>query len=282
MKTLLWVASGVAVAIGVLQTPAPRASEPSLLVSLDWLASHVDDPKVAVLAIADERANFERGHIPRAGFVGHMDTLGDGHRLLDATSLAAVLARAGAADDARIVLYGEDPMAVGWLFMAVTSLGHGSHTAILDGNLQSWKKAGHPAATGASAVGRGTLTPRPVPDLIVDAPWVRDHLEDPAIQLLDVRSEREWSGGMIPGAARIRWEELYADLPGGRFKPAPAIRALLERAGVTPGRTAVTYCAVGMRASLMYFAARLAGVPARVYQASWSDWRGRDGYPIAR
>jgi thiosulfate/3-mercaptopyruvate sulfurtransferase len=278
----LTVAAAIVGAASTAGAQSRPAAQPELLVSLDWLKSHAGDPKIAVLDIAGERTEFERGHIPNAGFVGHMETLGDQHRLLNPSDLAAVLARAGAADDTHIVLYGDDGMSVGWLYMALASIGHGGHTSVLDGNLQSWKKAGYPVATGASAAARGTLTARPVSDLVVDAPWVRDHLKDPAIALLDVRSEREWAGGMIPGATRIRWEDLYSDLPAGRFKPAPAIRELLERAGVTPGRTAVTYCAVGMRASLMYFAARLAGIPARVYQGSWSDWRTREGYPVAK
>jgi thiosulfate/3-mercaptopyruvate sulfurtransferase len=284
MRLLLGLLPFVTLLVPALD-PAPvvRAEAASdLLVPLAWLQAHLDDPKVAVLDIASDRAAFERGHIPRAGYVGHMDTVGDGHRLLAAPELAAVLARAGATDETRIVITGEDPMAVGWLFMAVTSIGHGGHTALLDGNLTAWRAAGYPVATGAASGPRGTLTPRPAADVLVDAPWVRDHLDAAAYKLLDVRSEREWRDGMIPGAARIRWEDLYADLDSGRFKPAPAIRELLERAGATPNRTAVTYCAVGMRASLMYFAARLAGIPARVYQGSWSDWRTRPGYPIAR
>jgi len=37
-----------------------------------------------------------------------------------------------------------------------------------------------------------------------------------------------------------------------------------------------------MRASLMYFAARHAGAPARVYVGSFEDWQRQAGFPIAR
>ena len=66
-----------------------------------------------------------------------------------------------------------------------------------------------------------------------------------------------------------------------RFKPKDEIQALLVEAGLAPGQEVVTYCAVGMRASLMYFAARYVGVPSRVYLGSWNDWRQQSGYPIA-
>ena len=48
---------------------------------------------------------------------------------------------------------------------------------------------------------------------------------------------------------------------------------------MAPNQSVVTYCAVGLRASLMYFAARVAGVPARVYVGSWQDWRSDANNP---
>jgi 3-mercaptopyruvate sulfurtransferase SseA len=37
-----------------------------------------------------------------------------------------------------------------------------------------------------------------------------------------------------------------------------------------------------MRASLMYFAARAAGFPAKVYVGSWQDWSRDSKNPIVR
>jgi len=67
-----------------------------------------------------------------------------------------------------------------------------------------------------------------------------------------------------------------------KFKTKDEIQALLAGAGVGPGQEAVTYCAVGMRASLMYWAAQAVGIPARVYVGSWQDWRRDSTNPIAR
>jgi len=55
-----------------------------------------------------------------------------------------------------------------------------------------------------------------------------------------------------------------------------------RKAGVAPGQEVVTYCAVGMRASLMYWAARSVGQPARVYVGSWQDWSRDASNPIAK
>jgi len=44
----------------------------------------------------------------------------------------------------------------------------------------------------------------------------------------------------------------------------------------------VTYCAIGMRASLMFWAAQSVGVPARVYVGSWQDWNRDAKNPIVK
>ena len=67
-----------------------------------------------------------------------------------------------------------------------------------------------------------------------------------------------------------------------KFKSIDAVLALLTKAGVSPGQEVVTYCAVGMRASLMYWAARTAGIPARVYVGSMQDWQRDSANPVVR
>lgn len=56
----------------------------------------------------------------------------------------------------------------------------------------------------------------------------------------------------------------------------------LTEAGVGPAGEAVTYCAIGMRASLMAFAARAVGVTTHLYLASWQDWSKDRSNPIDR
>ena len=259
-----------------------RAAAAPPIVSMEWLNAHVNDRDVAVMDADGETDAFRRAHIPRAGLLGHMDTIGDRHRPLPAATLARALAAAGARDDARIVLYGDDAMSVGWMFGLFASLGHADHVSILDGNLDAWRAAKYPVATGAPAVAAGTLTVKTPPSpVVVDAEWVRQHLQDPSIALADVRSPEEWKKGMIPGAAKLRWQDFYSNVEEGRLKTPDGIRQVFEHAGLG-GRTVVTYCAVGMRASLAYFAARAAGLPVLLYQGSMRDWETHADYPQKR
>jgi thiosulfate/3-mercaptopyruvate sulfurtransferase len=292
MKTmLLLLGSGL-----VLQYPGPDALQasspaghaarqdptPGLVVSPDWLNQHLNDPKVRVIATGD-RAQYDRGHIPGARFISHEDTIShENHALLASAPLAAVLARAGAGDDVRIVLYGDSPMTTGWLFMALASIGHGDHVSMLDGTIEVWRGNGRTVSTAVPPAAPGRLTPKAADDVVVAAPWVRERLEKPGVKLLDVRSDRERANGYLPGSTLVIWRDLFSDPDRAVFKSRDEIRALLARAGVGATDQVVTYCAIGMRASLMYFAARYAGFPARVYVGSFEDWQRHSGYPIVR
>ena len=278
------VMAGAGLVVPQSATPPDAATQdaPGMVVSLDWLNRHLNDPRVRVLATG-ERARYERGHIPGARFVSHDDTLNhESHGLLAPAALAGVLAKAGASDDVRIVLYGESPMTTGWLFMALASIGHGDHVSMLDGNLEAWRSKGHSVSTDVPPAATGRLTPKPAPDVVVTAPWVRERLQTPGVKVLDVRSERERANGYLPGSTLIIWRDLFSNPDQAIFKSRDEIRALLTKAGIGASDQVVTYCAIGMRASLMYFAAKHAGLPARVYVGSFEDWQRQQGYPIVK
>jgi thiosulfate/3-mercaptopyruvate sulfurtransferase len=249
-----------------------------MVVTTAWLADHLSDPLVVVISTDDE-SDYARGHVPGARQIGHMATLGDHHSLVPASQLIGTLAAAGASDDARIVLYGDSAMTTGWIYMAFAAIGHGDHVSILSGNLAVWRAEGRPVSTVVPARGGGSLTVRPAPDVVVDAAWVRSRLDDRAVSILDVRTTEERKAGYVPGSKLVLWQDLFVDPQETRFKSRDDIRRLLADAGLASSRLGVTYCAVGMRASLMYFAARYAGFPVRVYAGSWDDWRRQPGYP---
>jgi thiosulfate/3-mercaptopyruvate sulfurtransferase len=263
----------------VLALLAATGADP--IVSTEWLQAHLTDPQVRVIYVGSQD-DYGHGHIPGARLLDHMVTVGDGHRLAAPDVLARAFVRAGAADGAQVVLYGDSPMATGWVYMALASIGHGDEVSWLDGGMAVWEREKRPTSKAVPAAGNGVLSPLPAPDTLVDAAWVRSRLESPAVKILDVRTKDEWDRGHLPGATLVLWQDLFADPRAMTFKSRDEIRALLARAGVAPNQEVVTYCAVGMRASLMYWAARTAGVPARVYVGSWQDWSRDASNPVVR
>lgn len=271
----------------VLALLAAATVEPT--VSTAWVQAHLSDPQVRVV-FTGERGIYDRGHIPGARFIDHMDTLGmqmNGaamdHRVLPLPDLAVALAaKAGAADGTHIVLYGDSPMQTGWIYMTLAAVGHADDVSMLDGGINLWRAEDRPVSTDVPPAGAGTLTVHPAPDVIVDAAYVKAQLQSPAVKVLDVRTTQEWDRGHLPGATLILWQDLFADQRMLKFKSIEDIRGLFTKAGVAPNQSVVTYCAVGMRASLMYWAARTAGIPARVYVGSWQDWQRDSGNPIVK
>jgi thiosulfate/3-mercaptopyruvate sulfurtransferase len=69
--------------------------------------------------------------------------------------------------------------------------------------------------------------------------------------------------GHIPGALNVPFAEIA---PNGRFLPAAELR---ERLGDEPF---VAYCGSGITACTLVLAGELAGVEARLYPGSWSEW----------
>src|SRR5262245_54895115 len=137
----------------ILALLAATSVEPA--VSTTWLQAHLSDPQVRIVYTGD-RGAYDRGHIPGARFLDHMDTLagqmnsggGMDHRLLPVADLAKVLAaKAGAADGTHIVLYGDQPMQIGWIYMTLAAVGHAGDVSLLDGNTNLWRSEDRPVTT---------------------------------------------------------------------------------------------------------------------------------------
>jgi thiosulfate/3-mercaptopyruvate sulfurtransferase len=260
------------------------AAGASPIVSTEWLQTHLNDPQVRIIYTGGADA-YGRGHIPGARRLDPMQTMnmdGGKYHLLPPDVLARTFKAAGAADGTQVVFYGDSPMVTGWVSMALLSIGHGEEISWLDGDMNLWRTEKRPVSTSVPEAGVGPLAARGAPDAIVDSTWVRNHLESPTTKVLDVRTDQEWRNGHLPTATLILWQDLFQDLNTHKFKSPDEIRSLLQRAGVQPNQEVVTYCAVGMRASLMFWAARSVGVPARVYVGSWQDWSSNSVNPVVK
>lgn len=89
------------------QTDALTPAE--AVVSTEWLAAHLNDPKVRIIEVSVEPGLFERGHIPGAvNFVWHTDLVNTVVRDIVPQEKFQELARAaGINDDSTIVIYGD-------------------------------------------------------------------------------------------------------------------------------------------------------------------------------
>jgi thiosulfate/3-mercaptopyruvate sulfurtransferase len=266
--------AAVGVLLMVIPLAAQQTSPPpvSLLVSTAWLAEHLRDPGVVVLQTSQSPERAEQ--IPGARVVPHgsLMTMSDGHDLAATADLVAALERAGVSNSSHIVIYGE-PLAAGWLFFALDYLGH-ERTSLLDGGLEKWKAEGRPLSRVAPVPANGRFQPRLRPEVKSSAEDLQRR-ERGVGAVLDARSEREYVAGHIPGARLLTWEQVYADQKLQTFKRPEEVAALFAAAGAPRGASVITYCQIGLRSSLLYFAARYAGLNASNYVRSWNEWSAK-------
>ncbi len=119
---------------------------------------------------------------------------------------------------------------------------------------------------------------------VVSADWIKERLSSPKMTLLDARPDAEFTGadggmggahvkGHLPDAQQLVWNSLLDS--SGRFLPDAELKKKFEAIGATKGTPLVSYCMVGMRASVTYFVARHLGYDARMYDGSIVDWTRR-------
>ncbi len=66
------------------------------------------------------------------------------------------------------------------------------------------------------------------------------------------------------------------------FRRPDDLRDLFRSVRVAPGDTVVAYCHVGGQATAVWFAARLAGFDARLYDGSFTEWTTLTQYPVEK
>ncbi len=281
------------------QSPSVRAS---MLVTTEWLAKQLNNPKVVVLHAAAERKHYDDGHVPGARFLSTKEILttrnGIANELPAVADLQKVFEKLGIGDEARIVIYGENSgLTAARVYFTLDYLGHGARAALLDGGLEKWKAEKRAVSTQAVTPTSAAFTSHVRPSVKVEVAAVRDlawtaaNQAAPNVALLDARPAKQYEGedagglarpGHIPGAASLYWMQHLASPENPVLKPVAELRKLYEAAGVKPGQTVVTYCRTGMQASHSYFTAKYLGYDVALYDGSFSEWVGVEGTEVVK
>ncbi len=203
------------------------------------------------------------------------------------------LQQLGISDDSRIVVYfGQDWVSPSTrVVFTLQYAGLGERTSLLDGGIDAWVRSGGALSTDVEPAEPGKLAPLQPQPLIVDAGYLRAHLDAPGVAVVDARATAFFDGsetggahglahrtGHIRGARSIPYTEITDERL--LLRSRQALTALFERAGVKPGDTVIGYCHLGQQATAMLFAARLLGHPVLLYDASFEDWSRHDENPV--
>ena len=272
-----------------------------MLVSTDWLAKNLKQPKLVLLHIARGRKNYDAGHIPGARFLDYGELIvtrsGVVNELPPVEKLQQLFANLGVNNDSRVVLLceGQGIMAAR-TYWTLDYLGSGDNAALLDGSLEKWKAEKREVSTTVPEIIAGNFTPRLNPKVMVareavrDVSWLTVNSETSETVLLDSRPAEVYSGesknanlplnGHIPGAGNVYWMNTLTSKESPTFKPLAELQKMYAEAGVEPGKKVMTYCWIGMMASHGYFTLKYLGYDVAMYDGSFTEWAKSDGVTV--
>jgi len=276
-------------------------ARPEVLVETQWVADHLNDPKVRVIEVSVDQAAFDQGHVPGAVALNwFLDLEERPHRdIASRATIERLLGAAGVTADTTIVLYGDNnnwfATYAYWLFRLY---GH-PDVRVMNGGRKKWMDEGRPMTKESSTYPK---VPYQAKEPNANIRALRDHvlqsLRQPGKGLVDVRSPREFSGellapenlpqegaqrgGHVPGAVNIPWGE--AVRPDGTFKSADELKALYQARGITPDKEIIAYCRIGERSAHTWFVLQelLGYQKVRNYDGSWTEWGSLVGVPIEK
>lgn len=270
------------------------------LVSTDWLADHLEDPKIRVIEVDEDVTAYEKGHIPGAvGWNWFVDLHHPVRRdYVDRQGLSRLLSKAGVGSDTTVVFYGgNNNWFAAYAYWLAKVRGFDA-VRLLDGGRKKWELESRPLTTEVPSYAEtGFVIPgRERPELRALRDEVLARVGKAAF--VDVRSPEEFTGeklapdhlpqeqpyvgGHIPGAANIPWAQ--AANQDGTFKSPEELKAIYQQKGITPDKEVIAYCRIGERAAHTWFVLHeILGYPqVRNYDGSWTEYGSLVDVPVER
>jgi thiosulfate/3-mercaptopyruvate sulfurtransferase len=271
-----------------------------MLVDGAWLASHAGDANLRIVD-CDGAEAYKRAHIPGAVSLPPDKGIGplqssffkdpgskDAALVMTPEQFAAAMAGLGIGNDTTVVVYDSGgSMHAARLWWCLNYYGH-TDVKLLDGGWRRWLAEARPISLDETVPPHAAFTPRTNASLHASAEYLLTAYQRPDVVVLDVRSDGEWDGtntrgnkrgGHIPGAVHLEWTNNVGD--NHALKPADALRAMYEAAGVTPDKEVITVCQGGIRAAQTALTLTALGYGrVRNYDGSFREWGNRDDTPI--
>jgi len=274
-------------------------AHPEVLVNTQWVADHLNDPKVKLLEAGWDASEFESGHIPGAvvGWSFADVQNAETRDIPNKSDFEEMLSVAGISNDDTIILYGGNAnLQAVMAFFALKIYGH-ADVRLLDGGRQKWLADRRELSVEKPNVQTSQYTAQePNLNLRADKDFVFSAIKQIEHGVVDARSEEMYNNGHIPSAVNVPASSILSaegDVQGwqtptthsdGTFKSVEELRALFASSGITPDKNIVTYCVRGGLSTHMWFVlTQLLGYPnVREYYSSWAEWGNLTDAPVEK
>lgn len=274
------------------------------LVSVQWLADHLNDPSLVVFDASlqpvtgnSAKQNNDDGMCISGTRVFDFDkkicdTTNPLPHMMPTPKLFEREVRAlGVNQNSFIVIYDRtgvysSPRAW-WMFKA---MGH-EQVAVLDGGMPAWISAGLPRETvNNQFVTSGNFVAQPRPEFFCDANQVESALTNPRYTVIDARSEGRFHGsepeprsglraGHMPNAINLPFMNVQSQ---GHMLSLEELKSIFATR-VSPQQKLIFSCGSGVTACIVALAAELADYSEiSVYDGSWSEWGMPSSRPVVK
>ncbi|KMM38555.1 sulfurtransferase [Guptibacillus hwajinpoensis] len=257
------------------------------LVTAEWLSKHLHDENLVVVDcrfdLGHSSSGYEAyltGHIPGAVYAdlekdltGEVGEHGGRHPLPDQEQLQRLVERLGIEQDSKVIAYDNQYSAMAsrlWFLLGFA--GH-KQRAVLNGGMEAWRGKGLKVESKLPSVQESHYPISLDSSMIVSMNDVKQ-AQSEGRTIVDSRAPERFSGkeepidaraGHIPGAVNYFWRDNLTE--NQKWKEP------LERVGeVGTGEEPIIYCGSGVTACVNILAFQEAGIHAKLYPGSYSDW----------
>ena len=225
------------------------------------------------------RELYLASHIPGASFLNVEGELsappggaeGGRHPLPAAHDFGRAAGKAGIGSGVLVIAYDQGMTGgAARLWWLLRHFGH-DDVAVLDAGIESWLG---PLRSGEEAIASAEFAARPRADDLISAEELQAELGRGDLVVVDARAPERYRGEQEP------IDPVAGHIPGARNLPYADAESVPDDLVSTEDEI-VVYCGSGITACVDVLALERAGVRARLYPGSWSEWSSR-GLPVER
>lgn len=282
---------------------SPNQNEAAIAVASEAIAPQIVDTafvadamqRGAMLWDARVQEEFRKGHIPGAVNVG--DPLRvlrseNSEDYIPTNMIEEILGGVGLNPAKEIIVYAGKAVPSAYFGLFTLQYFGADNVRVYHGGIDDWKAAGRPITAQAIERESIKLTLQPRQDIVIETSEVLSKLDRSEVQILDVRTQREFDGediralrgGHIVGAINIPYERNLTGLaprkPGTSPQNAKDALALKSEADLRalyalldPDKETIVYCQSGSRAAITTAVLKDLGFKnVRLYDASWLEY----------